>query len=129
MIVYVPLFAFCIVFLELFIRLGIVKDALAIVSGCREAMGVLMSRVLADEEKEAFMRHSAVEIFQATLRFALKFIAVSAVLVLLYLSCVAIFPGLRESLLETAMTPAAIVSLTLGSMAYAWARKALLRRR
>ena len=128
MIIYAPLFMLCIVFVELFIRLGIGKDAMAIVARSREAMGVLLSPELGDDEKEAFMRRGSVDIFKATFLFAMKFVLIGVVLYLLYLLVVSVLPGLKHELLAKLIAPVPIVILTIGTMAYARVRSSIFGR-
>ena len=70
---------------EWFALLNIGRDAMAIVTRSQEAMRVLMSAEFADDDKEVLMRRASADIFMATLRFALKFLAIAVVLYLLFL--------------------------------------------
>jgi hypothetical protein len=127
--IYIPLLLFCIVLFELFALLEMGKDAMAIIARSQEAMRVLQSPELGDDEKESFMRRGSAEIFRATLGFAVKFLLIGLVLYLLFLLTITLFPDLKEAMLESLFSPVVIVMLTAGTMCYAWARKAILARR
>jgi len=126
---YVSLLLFSIVLFELFALLGIGKDAMAIIARSQEAMRILRSPAIGDDEKETHMRRGSAEIFKATLRFTAKFVLIGAVLYLLFVLIVAVRPDLETPILESLVSPVVIVLLTAVTMCYAWARKALLPRR
>ena len=123
--IYAVLFPFCIVLFELFALLNIGRDAMA---RSQEAMRVLMSSELADDDKEVLMRRGAADTFSATLRFALKFLAIAGVLYLLFLLTVTLFPHLKQAMVESLYSPVAIAVLTVGTMCYAWLRSAIVSR-
>ena len=104
------------------------RDAMAIIARSQDAMRVLLSPELGDDEKEAFMRRGSAEIFIATLRFAGKFLLIALVLYLLFLLIVTLVPDLKDSLIESFVSPLVIALLTVGTMCYAWARKAIRAR-
>jgi hypothetical protein len=126
--IYAVLFPFCIVLFELFALLKIGGDAMAIITRSQEAMRVLVSSELGDDDKEVLMRRGSADIFKATLRFALKFLAIGVVLYLLFLLTVTLFPGLKQPMLESLYSPVAIAVLTVGTMCYAWVRRAIVSR-
>ena len=115
------------VLFELFGLLKLGGNAKTILVSSQQAMRVLKSAELADEEKESFMRRGSVEILKATLILAGKLMLAGAVLFALFELIVVIFPGLREPLLESFLSPSVIVILTVVLIGYAWARKAALR--
>jgi hypothetical protein len=126
--IYAVFFPFCIVLFELFGLLNIGRDAMAIITRSQEAMRVLMSAELADDDKEVLMRRGSADIFKATLRFALKFLAIGVVLYLLFLLTITLLPGLKQALLESLYSPVVIAVLTVGTMCYAWARRSIVSR-
>jgi len=101
---------------------------MAIITRSQEAMRVLMSAELADDDKEVLMRRGSADIFKATLRFALKFLAIGVVLYLLFLLTITLLPGLKQALLESLYSPVVIAVLTVGTMCYAWARRSIVSR-
>ena len=74
------------------------------------------------------MRRGSADIFKATLRFALKFLAIGVVLYLLFLLTVTLLPDLKQPMLESLYSPVVIVVLTVGTMCYAWVRRAIVSR-
>ena len=94
--IYAPLFVFCIVLFELFALLKMGTDAMAIIARSQEAMRVLRSVDLGDDEKEVFMRRGSADIFMATVRFAAKLLLIGVLLYLLFLLTVTLFPDLKE---------------------------------
>jgi len=126
--IYAVLFTLCIALFELFALLNIGRDAMAIVTRSQEAMRVLMSAEFADDDKEVLMRRASADIFMATLRFALKFLAIAVVLYLLFLLTVTLSPALKQPLLESLYSPVVIAALTVATMCYAWVRRAVVSR-
>src|SRR5262245_6761081 len=126
--IYAVLFPFCIVLFESFVLLKIGSDAMAIITRSQEAMRVLRSSEIGDDEKEVLMRRASADNFKATLRFALKFLSIGLVLYVLFLLTVTLFPALKQALLESLLSPVVIAVLTLGTMCYAWVRKGVLTR-
>lgn len=126
--IYAPLLVLSVVLFELFLLLKVGRDARTIAARSREAMRVLTSADLADEEKESSMRAQSAAILGATLRLAAKLLLLGAVLVALFLLIVAAFPHLERALLASLMSPAVIVILTAAIIGYAWARKLALAR-
>jgi hypothetical protein len=124
--IYVPLLLFCVVFFELFLRLRIGTEAMAILARSQESMRVLQSAQLGDDEKEVFVRRASAQIFIATLRFAAKFGLIALTLYALFWCTVTLFPDLEGPLLEGLVSPLVIVSLTVATMAYAWIRKTVV---
>ena len=114
--IYAVLFTLCIALFELFALLNIGRDAMAIVTRSQEAMRVLMSAEFADDDKEVLMRRASADIFMATLRFALKFLAIAVVLYLLFLLTVTLSPALKQPLLESLYSPVVIAALTVATM-------------
>jgi hypothetical protein len=125
---YAVLFPFCIVMFELFVLLKIGRDAMAIITRSQQSMRVLMSSELGDDDKEVAMRRASVDIFKATLRFALKFFSIGLILYLLFVLIVTLFPNLKRTLLESLYSPIVIAVLTFATMGYAWVRKTILSR-
>jgi hypothetical protein len=124
--IYAVLFSFSIALFELFALLKIGRDAMAIITRSQEAMRVLMSSELGDDDKEVLMRRGSADIFKATLRFALKFLAIGVVLYLLFLLTVTLFPDLKQAMLESLYSPVVIAVLTVGTMCYAWVRRTIV---
>ena len=121
--IYGPLLFLSVVLFELFRLLNIAADGKTIIASSQEAMRVLKSPQLSDEEKESFMRRGSVETFKATLRLAAKLALTGAVLFALFELIVALFPDLEKPLLDSLLSPTVIVILTVALIAYAFVRK------
>ena len=126
--IYGPLLLSCVVLFEFCVLLRMGKDVMSIIARSQEAMRVLMSPEYGDDEKEVLMRRGSADIFKATLRFAAKVLLIGLVLYALFLLTVALFPDRKEALVESLYSPVVIVILTVGTMGYAWVRKAALAR-
>ena len=127
--VYGPLLFLSVVLFELFLLLKMGENAKAIMASSQQAMRVLASSELGDDEKEAFMRRGSLDVLKATLGLAAKLILAGAILFGLFELIVAILPELRQPLLESFVSPAPIAILTVALLAYAWVRTALRRRK
>ena len=125
MMTYALLLILCVVFFELFKLLRIGKDAIALVVRSQEAVRVLQSPTLGDDEKESLTRRASLDIFKATFRFALKFLLIALALYLLFLLSVALFPELKEPMQAALFSPAVIVALTFATLLYAWVRRTM----
>jgi hypothetical protein len=101
---------------------------MAIVTRSQEAMRVLMYSELGDDDKEVLMRRGSADIFKATLRFALKFVAIGGVLYLLFMLTVSLLPDLKQALLEGLYSPVVIAVLTVATLCYGWVRRAIVSR-
>jgi hypothetical protein len=122
---YAVLLVLCIVFLELFLLLRLRDDVMTIFRRSREALRVFMAKDLDDSEKETFMRRESVLMLKAAGSFTAKFAIIFGVLYLVYLLAVSAFPDLRDEILDSLVSPAVIVILTVATLCYAWARNAI----
>jgi len=126
--IYGPLLLLSVVLFELFRLLRMGENAKTIIARSQEALRVLRSPELADDEKESFMRRGSIEILKATLYLAGKFVLAGGILYALFQLIVTIFPSLEKPLLESLVSPSVIAILTAAVIGYAWARRAALRR-
>jgi hypothetical protein len=122
---YAVLLVLCIVFLELFLFFRLRDDVMTIFRRSREALRVFMAKDLDDSEKETFMRRESVLMLKAAGSFTAKFAIIFGVLYLVYLLAVSAFPDLRDEILDSLVSPAVIVILTVATLCYAWARNAI----
>lgn len=125
--IYALLLLFCVVFLELFLLLGLRKEATAIVARSREAVRVMVAKDMSDDDKEAFMRRASLAMLKATATFTLKFLGIFAVLYAIFLGAVALMPDLERPLLDSFVSPPIILMLTIATGLYAWVRNAVLK--
>lgn len=125
--IYIYLATSCIAFIELFIWLDTKREAVSLLAQSRDAMSVVMSSDLGDEEKEVLVRRASVELFKCTFLFLGKFLAIVAVLYFIYLATVVAFPDLRIPIQESFVSPIVLVGLTLLATVYVWVRNVVLR--
>ena len=126
--IYASLAGFCIVFYELFVLLGIARDASRIVLRSREAMRVLRSPELDDAAKESLARGMSLEMLRLTLTFALKLALIGVALFAAYAAIVWLRPELRSPLSRSLYSPLVIVAMSVGTVGYAWLRRRSRRR-
>lgn len=124
---YVYLAVSCIAFIELFIALNILRDSRSLISGSHEAVKVVMSPDLDDEEKEVFMRRASVEMFKSTGLFLGKFLVIAGVLFVVYFATVSVLPNLRPQILASLVSPVFLAGLTAFAFVYVWARNVVLK--
>jgi hypothetical protein len=125
--IYGPLLLLSIALFELFVLLNMAASAKTILTRSRESMRVLASSTLSDDEKESFVRRGSLAILKATLALAAKLLLTAAILFAIFEGIVAIFPTLRQPLLDSFLSPLVILILTVAILGYAWARKLALR--
>ena len=125
--IYALLFLFCVVFLELCLLLDLRKETVAMVARSREAVRVMVTKDMSDDEKEAFMRRTSLATLKATAILALKLFGIFAVLYAVFLGTVAVVPDLAGQLLDSFVSPQIIVMMTITTVLYAWARNAILK--
>lgn len=128
MLAYLVLFGLCIVFLELFIRLSVARDAMGILAASRDAMRVMSSPGLSDDEKEAHVRGGSLSIMKATLRMTGKLLAIGIVLYVLYRVVALVLPATGRAIPAMLIEPVPIVVLTAVTLGYAWARARVIDR-
>ena len=116
----------CVVFVELFLVLHLKGDALKLAGGSREALEVVRSPDLSDDQKEVFMRKSSVYISKLTLLLSVKFLLIFLVLFLIYWLTVTVYPASEQQILKSFYSPTVIAFLTLLAMAYSWVRSSAL---
>ena len=125
---YPLLILFAIIFFELFMLLQIGKDVRAFVTFAQGSMRALSSSTMGDAERESFMRRTSAAIFKATCGLAIKFLLIGLVLYFLFWLTTTQFPDLRKSMLESLVSPFAVVVLTGAVVCYAMLRRAILAR-
>lgn len=125
--IYASLAIFCVVFVELFLFLDIRKDVARLASTAQESLRVLASAKMTDDEKEALVRRASLDLFKATGLFTVKVIAIVAVLYLVYSLFIVALPDLEPELLQSFVSPLAILITSIVAMGYAWLRNVILK--
>jgi hypothetical protein len=118
----------CIVFVELFVILHLQQDASSILQASKEAMGVLSSSEITDDEKEVFARRASLRIFKVTGSFLGKFLLLFAALYAMYAGAVEFFSMPEESFIQTMLSLPVLLGLTIVAIAYTWIRHGRRRR-
>lgn len=119
---------FGIAFLELILLFDLRTEIAGIFGGSREAMRVLASKSMDDDEKESFVRRASLALFRSTAIFAMKFLVVLAILYLVYLLMVTVLPDRRDAFVANLMSLPGIAIMTIATLCYAWARNAVLKK-
>lgn len=119
---YVALMALCILFVEAFIRLGLHKEAGAVLSGSRDGLGILTAAELGDDDKERLVRRASLEILRTTGLLALKLALLASLLYAAYRGFVAAFPSIEAPMAQSLVSLPGLVALTAASAGYAWLR-------
>lgn len=125
---YLCLFVACVMFVELFIHLGLKAEAVGLIEQSRNAANVIRSPDMDDAAKEVFVRRASFALFRITLLLLVKFLVIFGLLWGAYRVVSLISAPLGEAILERSLSPLALVGLTLAAAAYVWARNAILRR-
>jgi len=115
-------FLLCIVFLELFLVVGLGREATNIITRSRAAARVFIDASLDDDHKETFMQRESIEMLKATGRLVLKIAAIGAILYAVYFLIVTIVPESRDEIVAGFTSITTISILTVATLAYAWAR-------
>ena len=123
---YAFLIASCVVFIELFIFLDLIRESHKIIADSHEAMRVVISD-MDDREKETYMRRASLTMLLTTFRFLLKFFTICVALYAMYRVFIYCFPQARQSVLESLISPVAILFLTVVGTAYFWLRSVILK--
>jgi hypothetical protein len=120
--VYLLLFPLCLAFVEMFILLKVMDDTQSILVLSRQAVDVLVSKEMSDDEKEVFMRKRSLVLFKATFYFTLKFLAIFAVFFAVYFTVNRFFPPYGRVMAEGIYSVRVLAVLTAGTMVYVWIR-------
>ena len=122
LVTYLSLFGLCVVFLELFIRMHVVADAMAVVATSRDAVQVMASSELDDDAKEAFVRRGSLSIMKGTLRMTAKLAVIVGVLYAVFRIVAVVAPATGRELPSTLVAPVPLVAMSVATLAYAWLR-------
>ena len=126
--IYIALFFLSVVFIELFILLGINDSVKSVLRISRDAYSVIMSVELDENEKEQSIRRASLDMFKITLVFLAKFIIVLPALYILYLVLSSLFSLSEERLIEVSFLPQTILALIFIGFLYIRLRSVIIRR-
>ena len=125
--IFVLLFAICIVFVELLIFFNIGGNARSIFHITLESFQVLQSSEMSDYEKESYFRGESLSIIKFTTHFVGKFLLIFAIIFLLYIMAAQLFALPQELLIEQLSSLTVLLALSVATMGYVWVRKFLTR--
>ena len=128
MVTYLCLFGLSVVFLELFVRMHVVADAMAVVTTSRDAVQAMASSELDDDAKEAFVRRGSLSIMKGTLRMTAKLVVIVGVLYAVFRIVAVVSPATGRELPSTLVAPVPLVALSVATLAYAWLRGRIVGR-
>lgn len=120
--IFLLLFFFCIAFVELFILLNLAGNVHSVVELSREAVGVLLSTHMDDDDKEVVMRRKSVELFKATFLFVAKLLSVFLILYAIYFVIEQISSETGQAILDGFQSLSILLILTVAAMGYVWLR-------
>jgi len=123
--IYFILSILSVIFIELFIRFNLMKDAHGVIELSSHSVNIFKSSELSDNEKELFMRTHSVKLLIKTLTLAGKFLSVFAVLFLLVLLLSLFSPELANEVVDYTQSVKVIILLTVGSLIYLWLRNVI----
>ena len=88
----------------------------------KEALDVLRSSTVEDDEKEAIMRRSSLAILKVTSLFTAKLLLIFLILYIIYFLAIHLFMVSEEEFLGSMLSPLTIAVITIVSMFYIWIR-------
>lgn len=128
-LIYLLLTLFAITAFELFLLLRMSADATALCKLAQESVRVLILSEATEHEKELLARQVSGEIVRSTWYFTLKFLSIVLALYFLFVLITIPLPHLRRPILNAAVSPVALVVLTIAVLCYGTARRAILASR
>jgi hypothetical protein len=91
----------------------------------KEALDVLRSSTLEDDEKEVIMRRSSLAILKVTSLFAAKFLLIFLILYIIYFLSIQLFMVSEEDFIGSMLSPLIILAMAIVSMFYIWIRNGI----
>ena len=126
--IYITLLLLSVLFIELFIVFDLNDTARSVLRISRDAYSVMMSSDLGDDEKERFVRRSALDMFKITLVFIVKLVIILLALYVLYLILSSVFSLSEDRVIEASLLPQTIIALILLGYLYIRLRSVIIRR-
>jgi hypothetical protein len=126
--IYITLLLLSVLFIELFIILDINGTVRSVLRISRDACSIMKSSELDENEKERFVRRSALDMFRITLVFIAKIVLILLALYVLYIILSSMFSLSEASLIEASFLPQTIIALILFGFLYIRLRSVIIRR-
>ncbi len=122
---YFLLFLICIIFIELFIILNLREQVSKLMGLSKEAMSIIRSKSLDEEQKEKQIRKKALETFMLTVLSTLKFLLIFLALFVFQRVVFIVSPTVGQTIMEKIVSVETIVLLTFFSIFYVWIRNVI----
>ena len=126
--IYITLLLLSVLFIELFILFDINDTIRSVLRISRDVYSIMKSSELDENEKERFVRRSALDMFKITLVFLVKIAFILLALYVLYIILSSVFSLSEERLIEVSLLPQTIVALILLGFLYIRLRSVIIRR-
>ncbi|MBD3222243.1 hypothetical protein GF314_13480 [bacterium] len=120
--------AIAVAFVEMVLRLRLFSHAGETARISREAMAVVRSGTMSDDEKEAATRRSSLALFRQTGLFVGKLLIALVLPLALVAIAGALGPVSTAAITAALLSPLAIAAMTVVAALYGWARHAVARR-
>jgi hypothetical protein len=123
--VYIFLLLACAIFIELFLFLRIWKHFGSNLSLSKQAMDIMKSSTIEDDEKGVLIRRSSLSMLKGTVILTGKFLLIILVLYALYFLSVHFSLFSRREFVESISSPLVLLALLIVSMIYVWIRRSI----
>jgi hypothetical protein len=126
--IYITLLLLSVRFIELFILFDINDTIRSVLRISRDVYSIMKSSELAEDEKEQFVRRSALDMFKTTLVFLVKIAFILLAFYVLYIILSSVFSLSEDRLIEASLLPRTIIALILFGFLYIRLRSVIIRR-
>jgi len=126
--IYFALLLLSVLFIELFVLFDINDTVRSVLRISQDAYSVMRSPELDENEKERFVRRSALDMFKITLIFLVKITFILLALYALYIILSSVFSLSEDRLIEASFLPQTIIALILLGFLYIRLRSVIIRR-
>jgi len=123
--VYAFLIFSSIAFIELFIQFNLRGQLGSIMTISREAVNVLISSTMEDDEKEIVIRRSSLVLFKATFAIISRFSCILVIMYTSYIIMVNSVPEIEEHLLKSLYSIRDLILLTVFTICYVLIRNVI----
>ena len=126
--IYFALLLLSVLFIELFVLFDINDTVRSVLRISRDAYSVMRSPELDENQKERFIRRSALDMFRITLVFLVKITFILLALYVLYIILSSVFSLSEDRLIAASFLPQTIIALILLGFLYIRLRSVIIRR-
>lgn len=126
--IYLALTGMAIAFVETFMRAGVAVQVNSMLQVSREAVAVMSSRTLTDEQKEQRIRRSAGTLFVASIGVGMRLLIAVLTVGAIYVVATKLLAVPTQELYEGMLSPTGILVLTAAAVIYLKVRYAIRQR-